>query len=117
MNPPAPPKQDRTATGFAIGAILTMAVGAVISIAGFLAVAFNASTEPCGQAYGQAALLLIVALPAAALAWYLLFRNKARGFGPGFLRGAVIGVLLVVVVPWPCSYPMGAYINVATCKH
>ncbi len=117
MNSPGPPRESGSASGFAFGAILIMVIGAVISILGFAAVAWNSGDVPCRQAYGEAGLLLVIALISAALAWYMFFRNKSRGFGPGFLRGIAIGALVVVLVPWPCSYPMAAYGHLATCTH
>ena len=116
MNTPGQPQQESSAAGFIVGAILTMIVGAVISIFGFAAVASSSGDVPCRQAYGEGGLLFVIALVSAALAWYMFFRNKSRGFGAGFVRGIAIGALLVVLVPWPCSYPMGVYANLSSCK-
>ena len=117
MNSPGPTQNEKSSAGFVVGLILTMFVGAVISIFGFAAVAWGSGDVPCRQAYGEGGLLLIIALPFAALAWYMFFRNKSRGFGAGFLRGIAIGALVVALVPWPCSYPMAAYGHIATCTH
>jgi membrane protease YdiL (CAAX protease family) len=119
MNPTEPPQQRGTAGGFLFGAIFIMVIGAVLSIFGFAAIALGGGLEkiPCRQAYGEGGVLLLIALIAAALAWVAFFRIKTGGFGLGFLRGIAIGALLVVLVPWPCSYPSAAYDNVATCTH
>jgi len=119
VTPPGPPQRENATAGFAVGAIVTMVVGAVVSIVGFAALLFGPGSDkvPCAQAYGESGVLLVIALLSGALAWYMFFRNKSRGFGAGFLRGMAIGALLVVLVPWPCSYPMAAYGHLATCTH
>jgi uncharacterized membrane protein YedE/YeeE len=121
MNSPGPSKQENTAAGFAVAVVLTMTIGAVISMSGYAQLEpFFGPTPthvPCRQAYGNEGLLLFIALLAAALAWYMFFRSKARGFVAGLLRGAAIGMLIVVLVPWPCSYPSAAYDQVVSCTH
>jgi hypothetical protein len=116
VNPAGPPREDKAAAGFVVGGILTLFVGGIFSVFLGLAGMFGNTKVSCGQAYGEGATLLVIALLFAGLAWYSVFRNKSRDFGMGFLRGIAIGALVVLLVPWPCSYPATTYEHLASCE-
>jgi hypothetical protein len=116
VKPGAPPREDKAAAGFVVGGILTLFVGAILSLFLGLAGSFGYTKISCGQAYGEGATLLVIALLFAGLAWYSVFRNKSRSFEMGFLRGIAICALVVLLVPWPCSYPATTYDHLASCE-
>jgi hypothetical protein len=116
LKPSGQPAKDQSGGAFLAGLFITMFAGGLVSL--FLGVAgmFGPTDVPCGQAYGEGAVLLVIALLFAGLAWYSFFRNKSRTAGTGLLRGVAVGALVVVLVPWPCSYSMTTLGHVTSCK-
>ena len=99
--------------GLVIGAIAGLMIGIMISTYTILTASAGGTSCSGGPAGGIIELLIIGGV--LALAWYLIFRVKAKSFGISFLRAASFAVGVMLIIPWPCSLGWAAFSNVAAC--
>jgi membrane associated rhomboid family serine protease len=100
MTPSAPPPGAALGNSYGLvfgllgGLVAGFAVSLLSMLNGFMACAHDV-------ALGVGELGVIAGL--LALAWYLLFRVKALSFTLGLLRGLALGLVVPMIIPWPCS--------------
>ncbi len=112
--PPAGPSGASVA-GVAVGAFLGV-IGSVLGSAVVILskVGASESSGPCQRNIALGLAEAAVVLGLGALAWYLFFRAKGASFWLGLARGLVVGVTVMMLIPWPCSLGFWAVANL-TC--